>query len=758
MANRTRSQLSVDSSTLFPNNTSQLISPQDLKDWITNGIDSFVTQKDKSSLADALYESDSTAIASGSTTYLSGADGNFVHITGTTTINSFGPLQAGARFVLVFDDAAQIMASANIIIPGVTSGNMKTAVPGDCCMIISEGGGNWRIVGYFPAAGAGSGLVVDVTASAPLSSTGGTTPDISIPQADGSTDGYLSATDWNTFDGKQDALSAGTGISIVSNTVTNTAPDLTVTLNSGTGISVSGTYPSFTITNSSPGGGGVTSVGASSPISSSGGSTPTISIQNAAADGNTKGAASFNASDFNASSGNISIDYANGQKASGSQDGFLSSTDWTTFNNKGSGTVTSVGATAPISSSGGSTPTISLNSVSPSPAGSYTNSNITVDGYGRVTSASNGSGGGGGTPGGSDTQIQYNDGGTAFGGVSDLTWDDVNNILTINSPRIGQSVGNGHVHLHTINTSAPSGVTDYVTLYADKSPKQIGARFETDGFTSAFQFGATTDRTYTLPDASGNVVLDTAAQTLSNKTLSTPTIDGIATFGNGASAGEIRLAEPSGSGTETVRIKAQAMSSSYDLSLPASAGTAGDFLQYGTGGNLAWANPNTYGFYRSFRIGTQGTGVNGNTVTISNSVLIPAGAFSAGDMATIFASFYKTGGIARVYNTQILINTTNSISGATVLATLQTGATGLYSCAIREISVFSTGASGQTIIKNTTTPNTDFNTYGVFSSNAASFVTIDWSVNQYLIHTLGQSGGPTPAEIGYSAGISITSR
>jgi hypothetical protein len=46
------------------------------------------------------------------------------------------------------------------------------------------------------------GGVADVTATAPLSSSGGTNPDISITQADGTTDGYLSQTDWNTFDGK----------------------------------------------------------------------------------------------------------------------------------------------------------------------------------------------------------------------------------------------------------------------------------------------------------------------------------------------------------------------------------------------------------------------------------------------------------------------------------------------------------------------------------------------------------------------------
>ena len=39
-------------------------------------------------------------------------------------------------------------------------------------------------------------------------------------------------------------------------------------------------------------------------------------------------------------------------------------------------------------------------------------------------------GGGGGTPGGSDTQIQYNNGG-AFGGASGLIYDDINNRVGI---------------------------------------------------------------------------------------------------------------------------------------------------------------------------------------------------------------------------------------------------------------------------------------------------------------------------------------
>jgi len=59
-------------------------------------------------------------------------------------------------------------------------------------------------------AAAGGGGVTDVTATAPLVSTGGTTPDISIDQADGTQDGYLSIADWNTFNDKQNGLTLTT--------------------------------------------------------------------------------------------------------------------------------------------------------------------------------------------------------------------------------------------------------------------------------------------------------------------------------------------------------------------------------------------------------------------------------------------------------------------------------------------------------------------------------------------------------------------
>jgi hypothetical protein len=53
--------------------------------------------------------------------------------------------------------------------------------------------------------------VAEVTATAPLSSSGGAYPDISISQSDSSTDGYLSSVDWLDFNSKQDGLN-GTGL------------------------------------------------------------------------------------------------------------------------------------------------------------------------------------------------------------------------------------------------------------------------------------------------------------------------------------------------------------------------------------------------------------------------------------------------------------------------------------------------------------------------------------------------------------------
>jgi len=116
-----------------------------------------------------------------------------------------------------------------------------------------------------------------------------------------------------------------------------TLPDSANAPGCGSGGSGTGTVTSFSFTD----GGGFTGT-VLNPTT-----TPTLSLvlQDAAADGATKGQATFTAADFNSAAGVISLDYVNGQKANGSQPGFLSSTDWATFNGKLTANAPITGAT-----------------------------------------------------------------------------------------------------------------------------------------------------------------------------------------------------------------------------------------------------------------------------------------------------------------------------------------------------------------------------------------------------------------------------
>ena len=145
----------------------------------------------------------------------------------------------------------------------------------------------------------------------------------------------------------------------------------------------------YTLPNAS----GTFAVSASTPLSLNA-TSGALTIANAAANGTTKGAASFTANDFNDSAGNISIDYTNGQAASGSAKGFLTSADWTTFNGKLSAeadtlaTVTGRGASTATAStfSGGLTASGGLNATGTGTGLSVTN-NATIGGTLGVTGA-----------------------------------------------------------------------------------------------------------------------------------------------------------------------------------------------------------------------------------------------------------------------------------------------------------------------------------------------------------------------------------
>lgn len=119
------------------------------------------------------------------------------------------------------------------------------------------------------------------------------------------------------------AATGGTGISVSGSpittsgtlTITNTAPDQTVVMNSGTGISVTGTYPNFTVTNTAP---------------SSGGTVTSVSAL-------TLGTTGTDLSSTVANSTTTPVITLNVPTASATNRGALSSTDWSTFNSKAPG-------------------------------------------------------------------------------------------------------------------------------------------------------------------------------------------------------------------------------------------------------------------------------------------------------------------------------------------------------------------------------------------------------------------------------------
>lgn len=103
------------------------------------------------SYSNANYFARGSSIAAATTTDLSLATGNEVHITGSTTITSFGTVQAGATFVLIFDSTPIITHNGTSLI--LPSGSSITAVAGDSCTVVSEGSGNWKCTQYQRASG-----------------------------------------------------------------------------------------------------------------------------------------------------------------------------------------------------------------------------------------------------------------------------------------------------------------------------------------------------------------------------------------------------------------------------------------------------------------------------------------------------------------------------------------------------------------------------------------------------------------------------
>lgn len=168
--------------------------------------------------------------------------------------------------------------------------------------------------------------VTAVSGAAPINVTPGPTPTVSMPVASAVQSGYLNNTDWNTFNNKQNALTnpiTGTG----------TANEIAYFTGSTTlGSLTTATYPSLTELSYVK---GITS-GIQTQLN---GKEPTL----------TKGNLTESTSSVLTITGGSNAVIGSGttievKQASGSQSGFLSSTDWTTFNSKqGALTLTTTG-------------------------------------------------------------------------------------------------------------------------------------------------------------------------------------------------------------------------------------------------------------------------------------------------------------------------------------------------------------------------------------------------------------------------------
>ena len=132
----------------IPTNSTSLVAGNNMS-VTTSGLSYTVTLN--KNLSTEINQYKATNIASSSTCDIGAANGNLIHITGTTTINSFGTIQAGTERTLVFDTALTIATSTNIVLPNSLSISTST---NDIAIFRSEGSGVWRLVTYQVNSGA----------------------------------------------------------------------------------------------------------------------------------------------------------------------------------------------------------------------------------------------------------------------------------------------------------------------------------------------------------------------------------------------------------------------------------------------------------------------------------------------------------------------------------------------------------------------------------------------------------------------------
>ncbi len=111
-------------------------------------------------LSSFLNEAKGADVASNTTTNIGAATGNYINVTGTTTITAFDTVQAGTRRIVQFSGALTLTNNAAIILPG---GVNITTVAGDTATFVSLGSGNWICTNYQKVTITGTGSAVQAT-------------------------------------------------------------------------------------------------------------------------------------------------------------------------------------------------------------------------------------------------------------------------------------------------------------------------------------------------------------------------------------------------------------------------------------------------------------------------------------------------------------------------------------------------------------------------------------------------------------------